>query len=131
MKRVSTKMNNVCEIVNGEPDEKSCIYVNESLTKQNGELLRKVKERGKEKQYLYRGYQWKLKYKLNNMKKVIILGSKYWKILTKFKLNIKKAVYDDTLYHQQELLTFIVDFCWCFSKQLFSYFSICLDHFSS
>ena len=57
MKRVSTKMDNVGEIVNGEPDAKSCIYINESLTKQNRELLRKEKERGKEKQYLYRGYQ--------------------------------------------------------------------------
>ena len=50
-------MDNVCEIVNGEPDAKSCIYINESLMKQNRELLRKEKERGKEKQYLYRGYQ--------------------------------------------------------------------------
>ena len=26
---------NACEIVNGEPDAKLCIYVNKSLTKQN------------------------------------------------------------------------------------------------
>ena len=43
-------------IVNCEPDAKSCIYVNESLTKQNRELLRKAWERAKEKQYLYKGY---------------------------------------------------------------------------
>ena len=36
---------NACEIVNGEPDAKSCIYVNESLTKQNRELPRKARER--------------------------------------------------------------------------------------
>ena len=42
-------------IVNGEPDAKSCVYVNESLTKQNRELL-KNQERAKEKQYLYKGY---------------------------------------------------------------------------
>ena len=42
-------------IVNGEPDAKSCIYVNQSLTKQNRELL-KNQERAKEKQYLYKGY---------------------------------------------------------------------------
>ena len=42
-------------IVNEEPDAKSCIYVNESLTKQNCELL-KIQERAKEKQYLYKGY---------------------------------------------------------------------------
>ena len=53
---------NACEIVNGEPDAKSCIYVNESLTKQNRELPRKAREReiererAKEKQYLYKGY---------------------------------------------------------------------------
>ena len=49
-------------IVNGEPDSKLCIYVNESLTKQNRELLIKARERerererAKEKQYLYKGY---------------------------------------------------------------------------
>ena len=36
-------------IVNGEPDAKSRIYVNEILTKQNCEILRKVRERAKEK----------------------------------------------------------------------------------
>ena len=36
-------------IVNGEPDAKLCIYVNEILTKQNCELLRKTRERTKEK----------------------------------------------------------------------------------
>ena len=50
------EVDNACETVNGEPDAKSLIYVNESLTKQNRELLRKAKERAKEKQYLYKGY---------------------------------------------------------------------------
>ena len=45
-----------CEIVNGEPDAHSCIYVNEGLTKQNRELLRKARQTAKEKQYLYKGY---------------------------------------------------------------------------
>ena len=31
-------------IFNGEPDAKSCVYVNESLTTQNSELLRKSRE---------------------------------------------------------------------------------------
>ena len=50
---------NACETVNGVPDAKSLIYVNESLTKQNRELLRKARERerAKEKQYLYKGYR--------------------------------------------------------------------------
>ena len=56
VKRVSMEEDNDGGIVNGQPDAKSCIYVNESLTKQNRELLRKVRERAKEKQYLYRGY---------------------------------------------------------------------------
>ena len=45
-------------IVIGEPDAKSCIYVNQSLTQQNRDLLRKTRERerAKEKQYLYKGY---------------------------------------------------------------------------
>ena len=47
---------NGCEIVNGEADAESCIYVNDSLTKQNRELLRKARDRGKEKQHLYKGY---------------------------------------------------------------------------
>ena len=49
---------NACETVNGVPDAKSLIYVNDSLTKQNRELLRKARERerAKEKQYLYKGY---------------------------------------------------------------------------
>ena len=50
---------NACEIVNGEPDAKSCIYVNKSLTQQNRELLRKGRERAKEEQYLYKGYRVK------------------------------------------------------------------------
>ena len=50
------EVDNACETVNGEPDAKLLIYVNESLTKQNRELLRKAKERAKEKQYLYKGY---------------------------------------------------------------------------
>ena len=44
------------ETVNGEPDAKSCIYVSESLTNQNCELLGKAGERAKDKQYLYKGY---------------------------------------------------------------------------
>ena len=47
-------------MVNDEPAAKSCIYLNESLTKQNRELVRKARERererAKEKQYLYKGY---------------------------------------------------------------------------
>ena len=43
-------------IVNGRSNAKSWIYENESLTKQNPELLRKARERAKEKQYLYKGY---------------------------------------------------------------------------
>ena len=39
---------NACETVNGVPDAKSLIYVNESLTKQNRELLRKARERERE-----------------------------------------------------------------------------------
>ena len=56
VKLLSMEEDNACEIFNGEPDAKSCIYVNESLTKQNCELLRKARERAKEKQYLYKGY---------------------------------------------------------------------------
>ena len=37
-------------IVNGEPDSKLCIYVNESLTKQNRELLIKARERERERE---------------------------------------------------------------------------------
>ena len=45
-------------MVNDGPAAKSCIYLNESLTKQNRELVRKARERerAKEKQYLYKGY---------------------------------------------------------------------------
>ena len=52
---------NACEIVNGEQDAKSCTYVNERLTKQNLDLLRKARERerAKEEQYLYKGYTMK------------------------------------------------------------------------
>ena len=58
IKRVSIEKDNACEIVNGEPDAKLCIYVNVSLTNQNHELLRKARERerAKEKQYFYKGY---------------------------------------------------------------------------
>ena len=56
VKRVPMEEDNDGGIVNGEPDAKSCIYVNESLTKQNRELLRKARGRAKEKQYLYKGY---------------------------------------------------------------------------
>ena len=42
--RVLMEEDNACEIVNGEPDAKSCIYVNKSLTQQNRELLRKGRE---------------------------------------------------------------------------------------
>ena len=55
VKRVPMEEDNDGGIVNGEPDAKSCVYVNESLTKQNRELL-KNQERAKEKQYLYKGY---------------------------------------------------------------------------
>ena len=61
VKRVSMEEDNDGGIVNGKPDAKSCIYVNESLTKQNRELPRKARERegererAKEKQYLYKG----------------------------------------------------------------------------
>ena len=44
VKRVSMEEDNACRIVDGEPDAKLCIYVNESLTKQNRELLRKARE---------------------------------------------------------------------------------------
>ena len=50
---------NACEIINEEPDVKLCIYANDSLTKQNCELLRNATETATKKQYLY------------NMKKVI------------------------------------------------------------
>ena len=40
-------------IVNGEPDAKSCIYVNESLAKQNLELLRKARERELKRKNIY------------------------------------------------------------------------------
>ena len=53
---MSIEEGDACEIVNGEPDANSCIYVNEGLTKQNRELLRKARETAKEKQYLYKGY---------------------------------------------------------------------------
>ena len=48
VKRVSMEEDNDGGIINGEPDAKSCIYVNESLTKQNRELLRKARERERE-----------------------------------------------------------------------------------
>ena len=48
VKRVSMEEDNACEIVNGEPDGNLCIYVNESITKQNHELLRKARERERE-----------------------------------------------------------------------------------
>ena len=38
VKQVSMEEDNACEIVNGELDAKSCIYVNESLTKENRDL---------------------------------------------------------------------------------------------
>ena len=38
---------NACEIVDGEPDAQLCINVNESLTKQKCELLRKARQRAK------------------------------------------------------------------------------------
>ena len=44
VKRVLMEEDNACETVNGEPDAKSCIYVNKSLTQQNCELLRKGRE---------------------------------------------------------------------------------------
>ena len=47
VKHVSREEDNACEIVSGEPDAKLCIYVNESLTKQNREL-RKARERERE-----------------------------------------------------------------------------------
>ena len=50
VKRVSMEDDNACQIVNGEPDVKSYIYVNESLTKQNSELLRKARQREREKE---------------------------------------------------------------------------------
>ena len=53
---MSIEEDDACEIVNGEPDANPCIYVNESLTKQNRELLRIARETAKEKQYLYKGY---------------------------------------------------------------------------
>ena len=63
VKRVSMEEDNACEIVNGEQDAKSCTYVNERLTKQNLELLRKARERererAKEEPYLYKGYTMK------------------------------------------------------------------------
>ena len=40
---------NACQIVNGEPDVKSYIYINESLTKWNRELVRKAKERERQR----------------------------------------------------------------------------------
>ena len=48
IKRVSIEKDNACEIVNGEPDAKLCIYVNMSLKNQNHELLRKARERERE-----------------------------------------------------------------------------------
>ena len=49
LKRVSMEEDNDGGIVNGEPGAKSCIYVNESLTKQNRGLLRKTRERERAK----------------------------------------------------------------------------------
>ena len=48
VKRVSMEEDNACEIVNGEQDAKSCTYVNERLTKQNLDLLRKARQRERE-----------------------------------------------------------------------------------
>ena len=48
-KWVSMEEDNDGGIVNGEPDSKLCIYVNESLTKQNRELLIKARERERER----------------------------------------------------------------------------------
>ena len=50
VKRVSMEEDNDGGIVNGKPDAKSCIYVNESLTKQNRELPRKARERERERE---------------------------------------------------------------------------------
>ena len=49
VKRVSMEDDNACQIVNGEPDVKSYIYINESLTKWNRELVRKAKERERQR----------------------------------------------------------------------------------
>ena len=51
-------------------------------------------------------------------------------ILTKMKLDVEKAACDESLYHHQELLTFVV-FCCCLNIQVYSYFSFCFDNFSS
>ena len=51
--------------------------------------------------------------------------------MTKFKLEVEKEKCDDSFYHHQELLTFIVAFCCCLNIQEYSYFSACFDHFSS
>ena len=50
LKRVSMEEDNDGGIVNGEPDAKSCIYVNESLTKQNRGLIRKTREKERERE---------------------------------------------------------------------------------
>ena len=71
VKRVSMEEDNDGGIVNGKPDAKSCIYVNESLTKQNREILRKARERerAKEEQYLYKGYTVKGEVRVNQHEK--------------------------------------------------------------
>ena len=40
VKQVLMEGDNAHEIINEEPDAKSCIYVNESLTNQNRQLLK-------------------------------------------------------------------------------------------
>ena len=71
-------------IVNGEPDAKSCIYVNQSLTKQNRDILRKIRERAKEKQYLYKGYTVKGEVRVKQHEKVDHIVIKSLKDIDKF-----------------------------------------------
>ena len=54
------------------------MYVNDSLTKQNCELLRKAKVEAKEKQYLYKGYtvkRWSTSFKQHEKGDHIVIKS--------------------------------------------------------
>ena len=75
-------------------------------------------ERAKGKHYLYKGYTVKGEVPVKQHEKCDHIVIKSFKDI------------DNSLYHHQELLTFIVDF-FSFNIQVFIYFSICFDYFSS
>ena len=85
VKLVSMEEDNACEIVNGEQDAKSCTYVNERLTKQNLDLLRKARERerAKEEQYLYKGYTMKGEVRVKQHEKPDYIVIKSFKDISK------------------------------------------------